>query len=245
MSPPFASFPRQGVMKPILERAEIAFLSARQLDLRLVTGWRHFGPSFFRYSCTVHEGVLCGVLPLRLRVGETILTKSQRRVSRKNADLSVRLAPTMHCAEYDRLFALHRARFDEAPESLRGFLPGNPAEIPCANMAVEVRLGEELIAVSFLDIGQESTSSVYAIFDPAHGRRSLGIYTILLELEYARQLGKRFHYLGYSYTVPSVYDYKKQFRGVEAYDWGRCWTSLPRDFTWSRELAPSEPAALA
>jgi arginine-tRNA-protein transferase len=181
------------------------------------------------------------VLPLRLRLGNFEPTKSQRRVLRRNADLETRLVPTKHCAAYDQLFERHKVRFTEnVPASLRDFLSERPAEIPCANMAVEVRLGSELLAVSFMDLGAESASSVYAAFDPGHASRSLGIFTLLVEIEQARQLGKRFHYLGYAYTVPSVYDYKKDFRGVEGYDWGRCWTPLPKDFAWSREVEVTE-----
>jgi arginine-tRNA-protein transferase len=243
MAPQLACFPPQGVMKPILERSDVDSLSAHQLDLRLVTGWRHFGARFFRYNFALHEGVLCGVAPLRLRVDSAILTKSQRRILRRNADLEVRIVPTAHCEEYDRLFALHRERFtSDVPDSLRDFLSATPAEIPCLNMTLEARLEGKLIAASFLDLGQESTSSVYGMFDPQHGRRSLGIYTLLLELAFARELGKRFHYLGYAYTVPSVYDYKKRFVGVESYDWGHGWKPLPEGFTWSRELAPLEVA---
>jgi arginine-tRNA-protein transferase len=246
MAQPLACFPPHGVMQPILEHSEIDSLPARRLDLRLVTGWRHFGTRFFRYNFALHEGALCGVVPLRLRVEAATLTKSQRRIWRRNGDLSARIVPTTHCAEYDRLFALHRERFaSDAPDSLRDFLSATPAEIPCLNMTIEVRLGAKLVAASFLDIGLESTSSVYGMFDPEHSRRSLGIHTLLLELAFARQLGKRFHYLGYAYTVPSVYDYKKRFLGVEGYDWGRCWMPLPRDLQWSRDLAPLEAAAAA
>jgi arginine-tRNA-protein transferase len=246
MASQLACFPPQGVMKPILEHSEMSSLSAQRLDLRLVTGWRHFGTHFFRYNFALHEGVLCGVLPLRLRVDDTTLTKSQRRIWRRNSDLGTRIVPTRHCVEYDRLFALHRRRFtNDVPDSLRDFFSENPAEIPCLNATFEVRLGGKLVAASFMDIGRESTSSVYGMFDPEHGRRSLGIHTLLLELAYARQLGKRFHYLGYAYTVPSVYDYKKQFLGVESYDWGHGWRLLPKDFIWSRELAPSGAAAVA
>jgi arginine-tRNA-protein transferase len=43
---------------------------------------------------------------------------------------------------------------------------------------------------------------------------------LLLELEWARQQGFQYHYPGYAMTGPSHYDYKKQFRGLEGYDWG-------------------------
>ena len=233
-------------MTPILENVEVPVISPGRLDARLVTGWRHFGSKFFRYNFSFHHGLLCGVVPVRVRLENSAVSKSQRRVMRRNADLESRFVPATHCAAYDKLFELHKARFTEnVPDSLRDFLSDTPAGIPCAAMALEVRLGSELVAVSFMDIGAESTSSVYAAFDPGHGARSLGIHTLLLEIERSRQLGKRFHYLGYAYTVPSAYDYKKGFGGVEAYDWGRSWIPLPENFIWSREVEVDENSSCA
>ncbi|MGH8047695.1 MAG: arginine-tRNA-protein transferase [Chthoniobacterales bacterium] len=228
-------------MTPILENAEVPIISPARLDTRFVMGWRHFGSKFFRYNFSFHAGLLCGVIPLRVRLGEFEESKSQRRVIRRNADLEMRFVPAGHCAAYDRLFVKHRTRFTEnVPDSLRDFLSEAPAEIPCANMALEVRLGRELLAVSFMDIGAEATSSVYAVFDPEHAPRSLGIFTMLMEIAQSRKLGKVFHYLGYSYSVPSVYDYKKGFHRVEGYDWGRSWIPMPEEFEWSREVEVTE-----
>jgi arginine-tRNA-protein transferase len=232
-------FPSRGPLVPILENADIMVISPQMLDLRLVTGWRHFGTNFFRYNFAIHEGELCGVLPLRLPLENFEPSKSQRRILRKNADLDARFVPSGHSPEHDRLFDRHKARFREnVPDSLRDFLSAAPAELPCANLMLEVRLNGELIAASFLDLGAEATSSVYAAFDPAHEARSLGIFTLLREIEYARELGKRFHYLGYSYTVPAFYDYKKRFNGIEGYDWDNGWVPLPKDFQWSRRMEP-------
>jgi len=239
----FSCFPSEGLMTPILENADVPAISPARLDARLVTGWRHFGSRFFRYNFSFHEGRLCGVLPLRVRLEDFSESKSQRRVLKRNADLETRFVPAVHCAAYDELFLRHKVRFtDNVPDSLRDFLSDVPAEIPCANVAVEAWLGSELLAVSFMDIGQEATSSVYAVFDPGHAGRSLGIYTILREIERARALGKSYHYLGFSYTVPSIYDYKKGFRGIEGYDWGNCWVPLPEGFEWSRQVEVSEGA---
>ncbi|HVE16726.1 MAG TPA: hypothetical protein VNB29_08310, partial [Chthoniobacterales bacterium] len=186
MSEDFTCFPAEGFMTPILESAEVPVISPARLDERLVTGWRHFGTKFFRYNFAFHRGQLCGVVPLRLRVEDFQPTKSQRRVRRRNADLKVRAVPARHCADYDRMFEKHKVRFVEnSPDSLRDFLSANPAEIPCAAMALEVRLGSELVAVSFMDIGAQSISSVYAMFDPEHSARGLGNFTLLLELEHA------------------------------------------------------------
>ena len=42
-------------------------------------------------------------------------------------------------------------------------------------------------------------------------------------IRHARELGCRFYYPGYAYRGPSFYDYKKNFSGLEFYDWETGW----------------------
>ncbi len=224
-------------MKPISENAVIPVIPAEALDARLAVGWRHFGTRFFRCNFAIHGDVLCGILPLRIRVGEFTPTRNQRRVERRNADARVAIVPTVITPEIHDLFARHKARFvEDAPESIFDFLSAAPSTLPCENQMIEVRLDGHLVAVSFLDIGVRSVSSVYAMFDPRHARRSPGIFTMLCEVAFARRRGMQFYYPGYCYTVPSPYDYKKRFHALEAYDWDRQWTALDGPFEWSRLL---------
>jgi arginyl-tRNA--protein-N-Asp/Glu arginylyltransferase len=235
-----ASFPDHGLPRPIFEETEIALIEREPLDDRLAAGWRHFGPRFFRYNVAIHEGALCGVLALRMRIANFQPSKSQHRILRRNADADVRIVPTRHCTEYDDLFALHRVRFEtDTPDSLRDFLSDTPATCPCENVAVEVRVDGRLAAVSFMDAGRSAASSVYAMFDPAQANRSPGVLTLLLEAEEARRREMEFLYIGYAYTVPSFYDYKKRLGGVEALDWEHGWLPLPPDFVWRRTRAIS------
>jgi arginine-tRNA-protein transferase len=82
-----------------------------------------------------------------------------------------------------------------------------------------VTLGGELVALSFLDVGVESASSVYGVFEPELGRRSLGVLTMLKEIEHSRARGCRWYYPGYATQGSSAYDYKKQFGALEFLDW--------------------------
>ena len=77
--------------------------------------------------------------------------------------------------------------------------------------------------MSYFDIGGESVSGIYAMFEPKSAGRSLGIFTMLKEIEFARERGKEFYYLGYAYAGNSFYDYKKRFSGTEMFDWNGCW----------------------
>ncbi|MGC1479904.1 MAG: GNAT family N-acetyltransferase [Chthoniobacterales bacterium] len=234
----FDCFPKEGLLKPIFENAQQPRISPEVLDGKLVAGWRHFGTRFFRCNFAIHEGRLCGVLPLRIRVGDFEMSKSQRRIWRGGAEFDTKVLPAIVTDEHHDLFERHKARFsDNVPDSLFDFIDPAPARIPCETRCVEIRTADGgLVAVSFFDVGADSLSSVYAMFDAAFADSSPGILTILHELATARELGKRYHYLGYSYTIPSPYDYKRRFASLEAYEWNSGWKPFPRGLEWSREL---------
>ena len=82
---------------------------------------------------------------------------------------------------------------------------------------------KKLLGVTFLDLGERATSAVYAIFDPAETRRSLGILMMLHSIEFTREQGYRYYYPGYAYHEPFSYDYKKRFIGLEYLDWTEGW----------------------
>jgi arginine-tRNA-protein transferase len=191
------------------------------MDLLWAEGWRHFGTHFFRYSLMDHEGGLQVVVPLRVELSRHVPTKSQRRVLRRNADIEVVIGPAEISELAQGIFSRHRERFSEnVPESLAVFLSPEPARVPCECRQLRCLLEGECIAVSYFDAGLRSISSVYAVFEPAFASRSLGIFTMLKELEWARERGMEFAYPGYATFGSSHYDYKKQFTGLQGYDWG-------------------------
>ena len=204
-------------------------VSPEELDGLLAEGWRHFGTMFFRYNAAVMEGRLHFILPLRIELEGWKATRSQQRVIKKNADLRTEIRAASIDREKQAMFLRHSRRFtDNIPTSLENFLHPEPAEIPCRCEEVAVFLGEQLVAVSFLAIGKEAVSGIYGIFEPEYASRSLGVFTMLEEIRYAREIGVKYYYSGYSTMAPSHYDYKKGFEGLYAYDWGGQWHPLPR-----------------
>jgi leucyl-tRNA---protein transferase len=196
------------------------------LDELLAKGYRHFGERFFRYKEAYHEEV-CKVLPLRIRLDRFKLKKDQKKIKKKNIDTIVQISPASITEEKIHLFNTHKMRFKEGiPSSLYTFLSEDPAINPCKNVNIEVFLENKLIAVSYLDLGRNSCSSVYGFFDLNHSNRSLGIYTMLCEIEFAISNNYTYYYSGYAYDVKSFYDYKKRFYGLEYYDWKGNWREL-------------------
>ena len=230
----FFDFLREEVDFPFLDRTPIisesfhnAALSPEEMDFYWSQGWRHFGPLFVRYSYSSENHHLQVVQPLRVSLDRFTLSRSHRRVLRRNTDLEVRIKPTVIDAERAQLFDRHKGRFESnVPVSLDDFLGSFPSRCPCENIELGAYLDGRLVAASYLDLGREGVSSVYAMFCPSQEWRSLGIATMLWEMNLARERGSRFYYPGYAFHEPSRLDYKKQFRGLEWYNWRGRWLPL-------------------
>ena len=221
----------------INEAFEANTVTPQQLDTVLAHGWRHFGTYFFRYNLGFLDFDIRRVIPLRTRLSDFSLSKSQRRVLRKNEDLEVIIRPIEIDDAAEKLFHRHKVRFDHnIPESIFDFLPHDAASAPCETKEVCVYKDEELIAASYFDLGARTASGIYAIFEPTEAALSLGIFTMLKEIEYANHAGKEFYYQGYSYEGESFYDYKKRFRGTEMFDWNGNWKRFATELTEITEI---------
>ena len=92
-------------------------------------------------------------------------------------------------------------------ESYRSFL----SDTCCDTSELAMYLGEELVAISIVDVGRTSTSAVYTHFDPQASRYSLGTYAILKQIDWARETGRQFVYLGMYVAANQHLNYKARF----------------------------------
>lgn len=226
----------------IRDMFECAAADPLEMDVLWAMGFRHFGTTFFRYDVQQHHEKPVHVIPLRINLGRFQPSRSQNRIIRRNKDLDVFFRRAAIDEEKERLFTAHKSRFKEnVPDTIYNFFSELPAQVPCP--ALECCLFQEniLIAAGFFDLGQSAVSSVYTFFDPAEafGRRSLGIYVLLRQLQYAKDTGKTYLYPGYAYREPSFYDYKKNFAGLEYYDWAGTWIPLDKTGQTKTMSSPS------
>lgn len=203
------------------ERAEMVQLEPAGLDRILSQGWRLLGRRFVRHNFSTWRHKLCRTVPLRVRLTQFELSKSQRQTLRRNNDLRVLSAPARYDSERERLFSLHRERFHEKQTTtLTSFIHSEyPNKYPTEGRELAVHLQDELIACSFFHLGKKAVSGTYCVFDPAHSRRSLGTLTMLMELLIAKEMGMDFYYHGYTHDIPSQFDYKLNVTGLEALNW--------------------------
>ena len=213
------------------ESIELQPMEPAQFDQYLVQGWRLLGYSVIRHNFAVCRGRICRTIPLRIRLDDAFsLSKSQRQLLRRNADLNVTCNPIRLNPEKEQLFRLHTERFrDRQPLSIYSFLHPEAHEMPVTGLELCVYEAGQLIACSYLHVGETAVSGTYCFFSPTHNRRSLGSFTMFLELQLAQQMGKTHYYHGYCYDVPSAFDYKMNFNNLESMDWNSgAWAPHPR-----------------
>ena len=89
-------------------------------------------------------------------------------------------------------------------------------DTPIQTVIVEYRGADDaLISACLVDQLGDGLSAVYSFFAPGLEKRSLGTHAVLWLIEYARQLGLPYVYLGYWVPESRKMAYKSRFRPSE------------------------------
>lgn len=177
-------------------------------------GFRRSGQLVYRPRCENCRDCL----PSRIPVADFRASRSQRRAWKANRDLrctAYRGRPTdEHFELYQRYIngrhpACGMDDFDS--EHFENFLLSPNIE----TVFYEFRLDGRLLAVAVADMLKQGVSAVYTFFDPMESRRGLGVYTILWQIEAARELELPFVFLGYWLKECAKMSYKSRYRPLE------------------------------
>jgi arginine-tRNA-protein transferase len=192
-------------------------MPAAVLSELLRRGWRRHGCHLFRPACPAC--VKCR--SVRVDVERFALSKSQRRCRQRNAAINVIMQrPTVTPAHVALYNAWHRDmtsrrgwRHDETTREgyAESFLVGrweSAQEMLYYN-------GQQLVGVGLVDVVGDATSSAYFFHDPAWRPAGPGTYSVLREIEFCRQTGRRWCYLGYWIAECPSMAYKNRFRPYE------------------------------
>ncbi len=183
-------------------------LEPAQYDELLSQGFRRSGTTVYHQYCPRCSACL----PLRINTQLFAPSTSQRRVLRKNQDVTYTLAPAAFDPED---FALYRRYVDtrhpshNSPDdaSYQEFLIHSPV----ASELMRYYIADRLVGVGWIDTQPNSLSSVYFAFDPDESDRSLGTFSILQQIALARSLGKQWVYLGFWVEHSQKMSYKNKF----------------------------------
>ena len=200
-----------------LEYRILAGVTACSYQELLRRGWRRFGEDFFRPACP--RCVKCR--SLRVNVDEFMPSRSQRRTLQHNSQIRVVVQSPTVTMEHLRLYNayhedMHRRRdwrrqtmTEESYEQT--FLAGDNG------FAREFLYLDEdrLVGVGLVDMVADALSSVYFFHDPRLRSKALGVFSILHELQFAKEQGLRYQYLGYWISECQSMSYKAQYRPHE------------------------------
>jgi leucyl-tRNA---protein transferase len=194
-------------------------------------GWCYWSDLLFRRNYWEWRGHACRVILLRIRLDNFQFSKSQRKCLRRNRDLTLQVRNLKICQEHVQLFHSHAERLrHNRPMMIEGFFSQWSHMMPSTGLEFDVFMPDErrLVASSFFHVGHDSMAGNYGIFDPELSHRSLGTYTMLLEILYAQKLGLKYYYPGFVYDLPSEFDYKLNFNNLEYFDWWGSWYPIER-----------------
>jgi leucyl-tRNA---protein transferase len=194
-----------------------ATLSKKRLDQYLSSGWFRSANMLFRAKVTCFENDICTPINIRIQLPDHEFSKSQRKIYNKCQKLfryEIRKATITE--EKERLFSEQQRRF-------RSFLSNSLEEFMAMSHRfdtheVAVYDDNRLVAISFFDEGHTSLMSLLGLFDQSYSKYSLGIYTMLVEMQYGKNTGRRWYYPGYVHEVPSIYDYKMKLGKFQVLD---------------------------
>ncbi|MCP4808645.1 MAG: hypothetical protein GY913_08475 [Proteobacteria bacterium] len=191
-------------------------LSVEALDAYLETGWYRMRQALFTCRFVTHGSRLVPAIWTRSQLPGLSFNKSQRKRMNKNRRLFTHAFKDVVLGDEHRaLYRRYREHVGgDRPDELDHVLGPEPSIFQ--SQMLELRDADgRLVAYSVFDRGRTAIQSVTGVFDPDHARHSLGLHTMLAEVEYARDSGLSHHYAGYVLPGEPSMDYKLRVRQLE------------------------------
>lgn len=205
------------------------FLSRQDLDDLLARGWFRMRENVFTTHYYLRDCRLLSTVWLRSPLNGYRFSKNQRKHLRHlHRHYDIAIVPCVITAEHEALYESYLTVAEgERSSRLRGVLGDNTADVFYSKL-LEVRDPAEnnrLIGLSIFDEGAKAIQSIVGIYHPDYASESLGVYTMLLEVEYAIQSGFEYYYIGYFTPGFATFDYKLRLQNLEFFS--------PDDDSWA------------
>lgn len=183
-------------------------------DLLIDHGFRRSADYIYRPHCPNCNACI----PVRVPVDIFEASRGQKRIWKKNQDLSVTTHDLMLKDEHFRLYRkyqnMRHGEGEMANHDMERYFEFLDSEW-CETLLLEFRDEQRLVAVAVTDIVRRGLSAFYTFFDPEYAPRSLGTYAIMWQIHLAKKLGLPWLYLGYWISDCRKMNYKTQFLPLE------------------------------
>lgn len=220
-------------IRSIKEKYGKAYDEAIFFSFMLENGFRRFFTFYYLQDCpNCHE-----CTPIRIPVKSFAPSKSQRVAWRKNQDLKVSIRFDNYAteekaflySEYDNYHNKNEKGYEKLSIQQAKFrLYEMNSNFECT-LNMEYRLNGKLIAVGILDYGKNidgklnSLSSNYFYYDVSQEilDRSVGVFSVLKEIELCKKFGIDYYYLGLYLPNCRKMNYKIKYKPYELLEDGQ------------------------
>ena len=193
-------------------------LTPEQHDELLANGWFRNNINVIASSIKFLGGGWHSCVMLRAPLENFTWKKRLRKLMRKNGEMfTVTTRPFQQTQEKEALWQNFKSTVHNwalIPQLDKHLLKDAPPR-DFNTWELCVYQGEKLVAFSIFDRGKRSIASLEAAYDPACQRYSLGVYTMLMEIEFAMQEGLAFYYPGFYPRGVAMFDYKLRPGNIE------------------------------
>ena len=194
--------------KAVYHQGVFGKLDDMAMEHFLALGYRRNGNCMYNMRCPACK--LC--VPIRLRPERFQLNRNQRRVWKKNQDVTVEIGPLVMSREnVDLLQAFLSARFPQGRSNAESYYSGFFITSVSRCFEIRYRNGEQLLGVAIVDGAPAWLNAVYFFFDPAQSWRSLGTLNILTLNHICKTQKIEYLYLGYWIDGLGGMSYKNTF----------------------------------
>jgi arginine-tRNA-protein transferase len=178
-------------------------------------GFRRSGAQIYRPHCPSCQECQS----LRIPTRQFRPSSSQKRLIKRNKELTTALVTSPK----DYYYPLYERYINERHKDGTMYPPTQSqfdSFVDCqwkAPLFIEAYDKQRLIAVAVTDDVRDDQgshsglSAMYTFFDPDYAQRSIGIWMILQQIQYAQQLNIDYLYLGYQIDECQKMNYKRQF----------------------------------
>ncbi|MDX2198534.1 MAG: arginyltransferase [Phycisphaerae bacterium] len=176
------------------------------------SGFRRAGDMIYMPSCKS----CAECVPIRVPVDEFEPSDSMRRALRKNEDVDVQIGEPAYS---DERFELYRRYQAMQHDNVEDSTPENYERSFVQHLGFTEEMtywtAGRLVGVGTIDITERAVSSVYFFYDPQEARRSLGVFSVMCEIELCRRRGLPYWYSGYFVADCRKMSYKARYQPAE------------------------------
>lgn len=178
------------------------------------SGFRRSGKHLYRPDCKQCQSCI----PARVPAQDFSLSRRYKRVLKKNSHLTMDVEPSAFREEdyalFERYINQRHADGDMYPASQSGYEDFLATSKP---FSFHIRYfdGNTLVGVAVTDQLKTGLSAIYTFFEPELEKDSLGVFSVLRQIELCNALHLPYLYLGYWVPGCQKMQYKTQYKPTE------------------------------